>query len=190
MKRAACFAALVAVTCLSSASAGELKSGLQPGKRIGPFYVTKVAGATEDGVEKGDNLCYRCKYGGRPMVMVFTRDTGKQVQGLVKQLDKLVAKHTEEELKAFVNVLAEDKKEAEKTAKQLVTKTKAEQVPSVVPNEFENGPDDYGINPKADVTIILANGGTVVANHAFTKGQLNKKSLKAVLSDLAELIKG
>jgi len=190
MKRIAVLAALVAAVSVSTASAEELKSGLQPGKLIGAFYVTKAAGAESDEVEVGENLCYRCKYGGRPMVMVFTRSTDKHVQRLVKRLDKAVAKHSDEELKAFVNVLGEDKKKLETTAKDLVKNTKAKGIPSVVPNEFENGPDDYAINPKAEVTVIVASGGKVVANHAFSPKKLDKKGIKAIIADLDKLIEG
>ena len=36
-----------------------------------------------------------------------------------------------------------------------------ENVPFVVPNDFQTGPDDYAINPQAEVTVILAEGGKV-----------------------------
>ena len=87
MKKALSLVAFVAIAATTLVtSADDLKSGLQPGKAIGPFYVTKAAGAKKDGVDVGDNLCYRCKNGRRPQVMVFTRSTDKSVAGLVKQL--------------------------------------------------------------------------------------------------------
>ena len=73
MKRftiAATMTMLLASTTLVCAD--NEKSGLQVGERIGAFYVTKLAGAEDDGVAVGKNLCYRCKNGGRPQVMVFT----------------------------------------------------------------------------------------------------------------------
>jgi hypothetical protein len=36
-----------------------LKSGLQVGDAVGPFNVVKCAGAADDGVKVGDELCYR-----------------------------------------------------------------------------------------------------------------------------------
>jgi hypothetical protein len=44
-------------------------------------------------------------------------------------------------------------------------------VPVVVPVEFENGPDNYGINPKAEVTVLVAKDSKVVSNYAFDKGR-------------------
>ncbi len=61
-----------ALFCGLASAADKAEECLKQGDPIGAFYVTKVAGADEDGVPVGEELCYRCKYGSRPMVMVFT----------------------------------------------------------------------------------------------------------------------
>jgi len=71
--------AMLLFASVSFVSADEIKSGLQEGAAIGAFDVTKVAGAEDDGVAVDDNLCYRCKNGARPQVMVFTRSSDEQV---------------------------------------------------------------------------------------------------------------
>lgn len=43
----------------AAAVAAELKSGLQEGDFVGAFDVVKCAGAEEDGVKLGQQLCYR-----------------------------------------------------------------------------------------------------------------------------------
>ena len=48
----------LALVCVSSASAADLKSGLQKGKFVGAFQVVKVTGP-KDGVRLGQQLCYR-----------------------------------------------------------------------------------------------------------------------------------
>ncbi len=179
---------VVAATMLLSgvANAEELKSGLKEGAGIGAFYVTKCAGAEEDGVETGKNLCYRCKNGSRPQVMVFTRSTDDKVVAFVKELDEQLKKNEEAQLRAFVNVLGESKDAAMDEAKKLAQATKAASVPFVVPNEFENGPEDYGINPKAEITIILANESKVVAN--FAAATAKDFDAKAVMGKLREML--
>jgi len=178
----------VAAFVLSSSvvSAEEIKSGLQPNKLIGAFYVTKVTGAAKDGVKAGQNLCYRCKNGGRPQVMVFTRANDKKVNDLVAKLDKALEANKKSQLRAFVNVLAEDKTSATKAAKAMAKKSKAKHVPFVVPNEVENGPADYGLNAKAAVTILLCEGGKVKSNHAAkTTKELN---VDQVIKDLKKIL--
>ena len=77
----------------TSIFAAEVKSGLQAGADIGAFYVTKVAGAEADGVKTKANLCYRCKNGKRPQVMVFTRSSDDNVVNLIDQLDAAIVKN-------------------------------------------------------------------------------------------------
>jgi hypothetical protein len=170
------------------ALAEDLKSGLQPGAPIGAFDVLKCAGAVDDGVKVGTQLCYRCKYGARPMVMIFSRGGSAPVAALAKQLDKAVAENSDKKLAAFVNLLGEDREKLEADAKQLGAKSQLANVPVVVPVEFENGPDNYGINPKADVTVILAQGGKVKATHAFAKGEFGTKGAEAVVADLPKIL--
>ena len=63
--------AMVLVT--AAVASAEVTSGPQVGERVGAFTVTKVTGNPDDGVEDGKKLCYRCKMGQRPVVMVFAR---------------------------------------------------------------------------------------------------------------------
>jgi hypothetical protein len=182
---------MTAAAILASATAvgaEELKSGLQPGQPIGAFDVLKCSGATDDGVKVGTQLCYRCKYGARPMVMIFSRSTAEPVVQLARQLDQAVEKNSGKQLKAFVNLLGSDREQMEVAAKSLGEKNKLANVPVVVPVEFENGPDDYGINPKAEVTVLVAKGGKVTASHAFNKGELNEKAIEKVLSEVPKLV--
>jgi hypothetical protein len=185
MKYVSVLAIAVAMGLSSFAIAEEIKSGLAEGKSCGAFFVTKIAGAEEDGVKTGKNLCYRCRNGGRPQVMIFTRSTDEKVAKLVKALDEAITRHKDDDLRVFVNMLADNKDDATSTAKKLATDSKAKNVPFVVPNEVENGPEDYGVNPKADVTIVMASGLKVKANHAFAAGK--DVDTEAVVKDLKKL---
>jgi hypothetical protein len=186
MKRVLGLVVAVAMLFAGVAVAEEVKSGLKAGESIGAFYVTKCAGAEDDGVDTGKNLCYRCKNGARPQVMVFTRSTDEKVVAFVKELDEQLKKNEESQLRAFVNVLGDSKDAASGEAKKLAKATKAKNVPFVVPNEFENGPEDYGISPKAEITIIFANESKVVANYAAATAK--DFDAKAAMSMLKEML--
>lgn len=181
-------ATIAAMLAVSVVVAAELKSGLQPGQRIGAFNVVKVAGAADDGVSVGDELCYRCKYGARPMVMVFARTADESLGKLAKELDTAVSANSEKQFKAFVNVMSSDRDAAEKAAKDFCEANGLKNVPVVVPVEFQNGPGDYGINPEVDLTIIVAANSQVAASHAVAKGSLNEETIKAVLADIQKLV--
>ncbi len=155
---------LALVVSASVALAEDVKSGPQTGDRLGAFYVTKCAGAETDGVKEGKELCYRCRNSRKPQVVIFTRSTDPKVVDLIKKIDKAIASHKAEKLTSFVNVLGDDQDELQATARKLAKTSGAKAIPFVVPNEFENGPANYGINPKAAVTVILANQVDVKAN--------------------------
>jgi hypothetical protein len=144
------------------------------------------AGAEEDGVAIGDNLCYRCRNGARPQVMVFTRSTDEKIVALIKNLDKAVASNSDKQLRAFVNLLGEDKDALQAEAKKVAKTSQAKNVPFVVPNEFENGPDNYGLNAKAAITIIVANNGQVTASHAVTSAEELK--VDEILKDVQKIV--
>lgn len=182
---------VVALAVSGTASADEaakkqIKSGPQVGDSLGAFYVTKVAGAEDDGVEKGQNLCYRCRNGAKPQVVVFTRSTDPKVARLIKRLDKAVAENESSKLRVFVNLLGEDKEALADSATKFAAKSKTKNVPFVVPNEFENGPDDYGINSDAEVTITLASDLGVKATHAVANA--DDLNIKQVIGDLKKIL--
>ena len=178
---------VVAMAVGGAASADDaVKSGPQTGDSLGAFYVTKIAGAENDGVDLEENLCYRCRNGRKPQVIIFTRSSDEKVAELVSKLDKAVADNESSKLCVFVNLLGEDKEDLQKQAKQLAAKTHAKNVPFVVPNEFENGPDNYGINAKAEVTITLASDLGVKASHAFSSA--DDVNVDSVLSDLQKIL--
>lgn len=120
--------------------------------------------------------------------MIFARKSDAALAGLVKQLDAQVAESKGKKLKVFVNLLGEDRDSLEADAKKFAKTHKLENVPIVVPVEFENGPDNFGISPDAEVTVMLYRGMEVKANHALAKGGLNKKTTQAIMDDVPKLL--
>ncbi len=181
-------AAIAMAVSMSTVSAAELKSGPQAGDDVGPYYVTKVAGNPTDGVEVGKSLCYRCKMGKRPVVMVFARKADDNLATLVKELDKVVADNTEKKAAAFVNMLGGEADALKPTAEKFISQTGAKNVAVVVPNDFENGPTDYKISPQAEVTVLIYKDGKVSKNHALAAGALNKDTVKQIIADTATIL--
>ena len=67
----------------SNVRADEVKSGLKPGEAPAAFLVQDATGPAA-GTGK---LCYRCRYGGNPVVAVFTHKLDASVTSLVKKVD-------------------------------------------------------------------------------------------------------
>ena len=161
----------LSMTYASPASAGEM---LKQGDPIGPFTVTKLAGAPEDGVEVGQSLCYRCRYGSRPMVLIFAHEPTESLVKLVRELDTLVSKHHESELKALVTLLGGDRETLQRRADALAKDAGATHVPFAIPNDGENGPEQYGLDQSSDVVVVIANDSPTVASYAFTPDHIDE----------------
>jgi len=178
--------AVAVVVSASYAGAEELKSGLQPGESIGAFYVQKVGGV-EDGVKVGDELCYRCRLGNRPVITVFTRSADKQVASLLKEIDKVVSDNENQKVASFVSVLGSDEKSAKSAAEKLAGSVK--NIALVVPaDDVKNGAKNMKISPDADITVLIYKEGKIVANHALKANQLDEKQVKSIIGDTGKIL--
>lgn len=188
--RSSAWLCLAAAFALASAgvNAAELKSGPQPGDDVGAFQVEKVAGAVNDNVEVGQHLCYRCMLGSKPVVMIFARKADANLASLATQLDKKVADNSDKKLSSFVNLLGKDSDALKTTAKDFAAKNKLENIALVVPDDNENGPAEYQINPAADVTVLIYRNGKVAANHAVPAGKLDKQEVDKILADTKKIL--
>ena len=120
--------------------------------------------------------------------MVFARKPDAALTSLVKQLDEVLPKHADKELSSFVNLLGADRAALESQAKELAEKHKLQNVPIVVPVEFEEGPGDFGINPQAEVTATLYVDRKVIASHAYGAGKFDQKAVDAILADIPKIL--
>ncbi|WP_182864755.1 hypothetical protein [Stieleria mannarensis] len=174
------------VSAEESAKKKKAAKGLKAGDAIGAFYVTKVCGAEDDGVEQGEKLCYRCKYGSRPMVMVFARDTGGKLNELVKEIDAAVKANEDAKLKGFVTLMGKDADALKDVATKVAETSGATAVPVVIANDHETGPSNYKIDEKAAVTVVIANDSKVVAARKFNKA--DKVNVAAVMKAVNKAI--
>lgn len=177
-----CFttAALVGLLFATVASADEVKSGLEPGSSVPAFNVKDVTGPS-----KGKSLCYRCRYGGRPVVSVFARTVDDNLAQLIKQVDYQVGKN--EQMKAFVVLLTDDPDTAEPQLAEWAKKHKIANTPLTI-FDGPSGPPDYKIAKQADVSVMMWVDGAVQVNHAFAKGKLSKASIKSVVGDTSKIL--
>lgn len=180
-------AALVSFGAASVATA-ELTSGPQPGDSVGAFTVTKVTGNADDGVADGKSLCYRCKMGARPVVMVFARSADEKLAKLLKKLEGELEEHADEKLTGFVNMIGTDADSLKKSAADFVAKHGIKRVAFVVPEDAANGPPEFKIAPDADVTVVCYKGGQVKANHAIAKGGLSDDKIGAIVEASCHLV--
>ena len=182
------FLACLAVVLSASLASADLVSGPQPGERVGAFTVTKVAGNANDGVAEGKSLCYRCKMGNRPVVMIFARTADESLAELIDELEEELKEHEADKLTGFVNMIGNDAESLKVAAAKFVKDNGIERFAFVVPEDAQNGPDNLKIAPEADLTVVCYKGGKVMASHAFKKGELNGDKIGAVVEASCSLV--
>ncbi len=187
MSRSFCLLSLaLLMTCsLGATVVAAEQDGLQEGDPIGVFYVTKIAGAVDDQVEPGETLCYRCRYGSRPMVIVFARDIGGKVPELLQAIDKSVGENEESKLKGILTLLGEDAEALKDDAGKIAAKTQAKLVPVVVAEDSKTGPLNYKLSGDAEVTIVLAKDSQVVKTHTFDSANID---IQSIISEVGEML--
>lgn len=120
--------------------------------------------------------------------MIFARKSDAALASLVKKLDKALAEHADKKLKSFVGLMGEDREALEAAATEFSAKNNVQHVAVTVPVESENGPANFGIDPEAEVTVMIYRGLKVQANHAFGEGGLDDKGIAAILADLPKIL--
>ena len=172
--------ALAAVVCLVVRAADS--DVLKAGDPVGAFQVKDVTGPSA-----GKSLCYRCQYGARPVVTVFTRDVNDNVAKLVSEIDKVVEANKDKKMAAFVVVLAED---ADKIAPQLEEMAKKNGIKNVPLTIFDGdaGPAEYKIGKDAATTVMTWNKMAVQTNVALAKGELNDAKIKTLVANAGKLV--
>jgi hypothetical protein len=164
--------------------AAEIESGLEVGDDVAAFNVKDITGPA-----KGTSLCYRCRYGSRPVVGIFTRGTKDPVANLVKQVDETVGKNEEKKMAAFVVLLTEDSDAATPQLEKLAKDKEISKTPLTV---FDGvaGPPEYKIGEKAEVTVMMWVEGKVKVNQAFAKAEdLNAEKIKELVKNTGEILK-
>jgi hypothetical protein len=161
---------------------GDDKSGLQPGERPGAYQVLDATGPSE-----GKKLCYRCQYGAKPVVNIFTRKLDDSVAKLVKEIDTKVGENKDKGMRAFVVLLTDDPDAASAQLKKFAKKHGIKNVPLT---SFENtsGPGSYKIAKDAGLTIMMWNKMRVKVNHASAKTELSAEKIKEVVADTKKIL--
>jgi len=172
---------LLATASFTYAAAPEVQSGLQPGEKVPAYHVNDCTGPSA-----GKTLCYRCKFGSRPVVNIFTRDMTPELVQLISQIDKKVEANQSQQMSAFVVHLTDN---TDSSSEALKKAAKENNLKTPLTNyDGETGPSKYKIAQNADITVLMWVDGEVKVNHALTFDQLNNKKIKQIVGDTSKIL--
>jgi hypothetical protein len=119
-------------------------------------------------------------------VVIFAREVTDGLTSLVKKVDETTVKNSGVRMGSFV-VFCNDDESLEKKLKGLAKKEGIKKcILSIV--DRKAGPSGYKLSPDADVTVLLYRNKTVMANHAFKKGDLTEKDVEKILADVSKIV--
>lgn len=118
---------------------------------------------------------------------IFTRSLTDTLAGLVKQVDKQIDENKDQKMVGFVVLLTDDPDKAETDLKAFAEKHKIKNVPLTY---FDGvaGPASYKVAKDADVTVNMWLEKSAKANHAFAKGELDKKAVDKIIADVPKIL--
>ncbi|MDA0282763.1 MAG: hypothetical protein O3B86_05360 [Planctomycetota bacterium] len=165
-----------------TAPAGPIQSGPQIGSTIQQFFVRAVTGP-----HRNRSVCYVCRYGSRPVVLVFIQKTDPEIATLLKAIDAIVDENRVTGLRSF-GVLVTD--ESAQAVPVLQTMAFDEQIrmPLTAATTAVAGPGCHNLHPSAATTVVLYRNQQSIRNFAFAKGEINKGSLAPLLKNIETLI--
>lgn len=174
--------ALLAAAIAAPALAEDKAECLALGSKVGAFYVTDVTGPAA-----GEKLCYRCRYGARPVVSIFCREVTPQVAALVKEVDAQVAAHKEAKMAAFVVLLSENPEADAAKLKELAAAQGIQHTP-LTTFDGAAGPAGYQIAQDADVTVMMWNESELKVNDMFKKGEFGADKVATVVGKTSTIL--
>jgi hypothetical protein len=160
-----------------------LQSGPQIGEKVSTFYVRAVTGPL-----KSRSVCYVCRNGDRPVVMLFVRKITPELKSLLKGLDAEIDRSRASGLRSFGVFLPAENGSPE-LFPQVQTLAFDEKInlPLTIAAAPSDGSAGGTIHADAAVTVILYRDLTVTANFVCRAEELTPDRIETILQAVKKL---
>ena len=157
-------------------------SGLEPGKRPGPYTFV-----VSTGKERGQLTCFICETAEKPAVLIFARTPNQELGELVSSVDAMVSDPKNAPLRGWVTFLSSDQPKFDPIVVEWGKKYAVKSMPLGVFEDVD-GPPSYRLAKDADVTVLLFVKQKVVANFALRAGELTTEAREKILKALPKIL--
>lgn len=196
---AVCVTAVLAISCsvsngedsstLPAANSGtapeaqrRLESGPKTGSTIHQFFVRAVTGP-----HRNRSVCYVCRYGSRPVVMVLIQKPDPKIATLLKAIDAVVDDNRVSGLRSF-GVLVTDESARAVPILQTMAFDERIRMPLTAATTAIAGASCHNLHEDAATTVILYRNQQAVNNYPFTAGAIDERSIKPLMDGIKRLI--
>lgn len=159
-------------------AAADSDDGLEVGAKVQQFYVRAVTGP-----HKGRSVCYVCRNGERPVVMLLVREVTPELPKLLRAVDEVVDQNRAVGLRGFGVFVGRDSKEVLPEVQTLAFNEKI-LLPLTVAAAPMEGPSGKKLADDAAVAVILYREQRVVANYTCRAGELNDERIESIVAGI------
>ena len=153
------------------------------GLTVRSFYVRAITGPLA-----GKSVCYVCRNGLRPSVLVITRDLEPETVRLIKQLDGAVNQHRADGLRCFV-VLISDSISRDSPKLQTIAFNEKLDLPLTIAAEAAVDQTALLMPPDATLQVTLYHELKIVDRHQFRIGECNTEASQSIITSTNQLLK-
>lgn len=165
-----------------AAESQALVSGRAVGEHVPQFYVRAITGPLMN-----KSICYVCRNGDRPVIMVFLRDVVPGTADLLKELDRFVDQNRASGLRGFGVLLSENQRTATSKLQTLAYDHQLS-LPLTMAHPQVESSENQNLHPHAAITVVLYHDHTVTASYAFREAEIDKDRIANVMTGVRELV--
>ncbi|MBC8289378.1 MAG: hypothetical protein H8E37_03585 [Planctomycetes bacterium] len=159
------------------------ESGPKVGATIHPFFVRAVTGP-----HRNRSVCYVCRYGSRPVVMVVMQKVDPKIGSLLTELDTVIDKNRVSGLRGF-GVLVTDESSRAVPILQTMAFDEKIHMPLTAATTAIAGSGSHNLHPEAATTIILYRGQKAVESIPLKAGRINEKEVSRIRDRVTRFVR-
>jgi hypothetical protein len=164
-------------------TATPLKPALKAGDEVASFYSRAVTGPLMN-----KSICYVCRNGRRPVVMVLMRRIDPELKPLMKRIDTIVDKNRAKGVRGFGVLIGEDSVKATSAVQTFAFNNKLS-LPLTVGSEAAAAGIGK-LSADAAVTVVLYRKLKVVQSWSYRAGELKPANVKDVVKRIERFAAG
>ncbi len=155
---------------------------ISAGDEIPSFYVRAVTGP-----QAGKSVCYVCRNGDRPVVLVLLKELGPDTAALLKDLDRSVNRHRADGLRCFAVFLTDTPQKDSARLQTLAFDEKID-VPLTLAGEAATQGSSVAVPVGATISVITYHDRRIVQRFSFKPGACDESARRSIISASEKLI--
>lgn len=159
------------------------ESGPKAGTTIHPFFVRAVTGP-----HRNRSVCYVCRYGARPVVMVLIQKVDPKIGDLLTSIDKVIDENRVRGLRGF-GVLVTDESSRAVPILQTIAFDEKVHMPLTAATTAIAGASSHNLHRDAATTIILYRNQKAVEAVPLKTGQITPKEVTRIRERITKFIR-